>query len=83
MVDKDKIFEKVKALVVKELDVTEDEVTLKTSFTDLGADSLDVVELVMLLEEEFSMTISDDEAEKLTTMEKTVDYIFQDVCRPS
>lgn len=70
------IFEKVRSVVVEQLGVSEDEVTKDVSYIeDLGADSLDTVELVMALEEEFSTEIADEEAEKLTTIGKTVDYI--------
>ena len=70
------VFEKVRSVVVEQLGVSEDEVTKDVSYIeDLGADSLDTVELVMALEEEFSTEIADEEAEKLTTIGKTVDYI--------
>ncbi|MFA5878626.1 MAG: acyl carrier protein [Candidatus Margulisiibacteriota bacterium] len=71
------VYEKVKSVIVEQLGVSEDEVTKEASFTeDLGADSLDTVELVMALEEEFGTEISDEEAEKLTTVGKTVEYIL-------
>ncbi len=70
------IEERVKKIVVEQLGVSEDEVTLEASFVDdLGADSLDTVELVMQLEEEFSTEIPDEEAEKITTVKLAVDYI--------
>ena len=70
------VFEKVKGVVVEQLGVNETEVTKEASFVDdLGADSLDTVELVMALEEEFDTEIPDEEAEKITTVGKTVDYI--------
>ena len=70
------IEERVKKIVVEQLGVKEDEVTLEASFVDdLGADSLDTVELVMALEEEFETEIPDDEAEKITTVQQAVDYI--------
>jgi len=70
------VFEKIKKVVVEQLGVSEDEVTREASFTeDLGADSLDTVELVMALEEEFGTEIADEEAEKLTSVGKTVEYI--------
>ncbi len=75
---KEDVFNKVKAVVVDQLGVTEDQVTEGASYTeDLGADSLDTVELVMALEDEFSTEIADEDAEKLTTVGKTVDYILK------
>jgi acyl carrier protein len=69
-------FDRVKKVVVEQLDVAEDEVTPQASFVDdLGADSLDVVELVMGLEEEFDIEIPDEDAEKITTVQEAVDYI--------
>ena len=74
----EQVFEKVKAVIVEQLGVSESEVTSSASYTeDLGADSLDTVELVMALEEEFSTDIADEEAEKLTTVAKTVAYILK------
>ncbi len=70
------VDERVKKIVVEQLDVAEDTVTSESSFVDdLGADSLDTVELVMALEEEFECEIPDDEAEKITTVQLAVDYI--------
>lgn len=70
------VFEKVKAVVIDQLGVNESEVTKEASYIDdLGADSLDTVELVMALEEEFDTEIPDEEAEKITTVGKTVAYI--------
>ena len=70
------VEDKVKHIIVEQLGVDEDEVKASASFVDdLGADSLDVVELVMALEEEFGLEISDDDAEKLTTVEQAVTYI--------
>ncbi len=70
------VFERVKAIIVDQLDVDESEVTLEASFVDdLDADSLDVVELVMELEDEFDMEIADEEAEKITTVGDAVEYI--------
>ena len=67
---------KVKAIIVDKLGVDESEVTTTASFTDdLGADSLDTVELVMTLEEEFDIEISDDEAEKILTVQAAIDHI--------
>jgi len=70
------VEERVKKIVVEQLGVKEDEVTLEASFVDdLGADSLDTVELVMALEEEFETEIPDEEAEKITTVQQAVDYV--------
>jgi acyl carrier protein len=70
------IEERVKKIVVEQLGVKEEDVTGEASFVDdLGADSLDTVELVMALEEEFSCEIPDEEAEKITTVQQAVDYI--------
>ncbi|AEG15829.1 MULTISPECIES: acyl carrier protein [Desulfofundulus] len=70
------VFEKVKAIIVEQLGVDESEVTMEASFIeDLGADSLDIVELVMALEEEFDLTIPDEDAEKIRTVGEAVRYI--------
>jgi len=70
--------ERVKKIVVDQLGVKEEEVTLEASFVDdLGADSLDTVELVMALEEEFETEIPDEDAEKITTVQQAVDYVTQ------
>jgi acyl carrier protein len=70
------VEEKVKHIIVEQLGVDEEEVKSEASFVDdLGADSLDVVELVMALEEEFGLEISDEDAEKLTTVKQAVDFI--------
>lgn len=70
------IEERVRKIVVEQLGVGEDEVTLEASFIDdLGADSLDTVELVMALEEEFETEIPDEEAENITTVQQAVNYI--------
>lgn len=70
------IEERVKKIVVEQLGVKEDEVNASSSFVDdLGADSLDTVELVMALEEEFETEIPDEEAEKITTVQQAIDYI--------
>ncbi len=71
------IEEQVKSIVAEQLGVKADEVTNDASFVDdLGADSLDTVELVMALEEEFETEIPDEEAEKITTVKDAVDYIL-------
>jgi acyl carrier protein len=70
------IEERVKKVVVDQLDIKEEEATMEASFVDdLGADSLDTVELVMALEEEFDTEIPDEEAEKIRTIQQAVDYI--------
>lgn len=70
------VFERVKTIIVDRLDVEEDKITLEASFKeDLEADSLDVVELVMELEDEFDMEIADEEAEKINTVGDAVNYI--------
>ncbi len=70
------IENRVKKIVVEQLGVAEDQVTPDASFVDdLGADSLDTVELVMALEEEFDTEIPDDEAEKITTVEQAIEFI--------
>lgn len=69
-------FEKVKAIIVEQLGVEEDSVVMEASFTDdLGADSLDVVELIMAFEEEFEIEIPDEDAEKIVTVGDAVNYI--------
>src|SRR5690606_36031834 len=70
------IEERVKKIVVEQLGVKEEEVSASASFVDdLGADSLDTVELVMALEEEFECEIPDEEAEKITSVQQAIDYI--------
>ena len=70
------IAEKVKAIIVEQLGVEEEEVTVEASFVDnLGADSLDIVELVMALEEEFDIEITDEDAEKIRTVGEAIAYI--------
>lgn len=69
-------FDKVKAIVVEQLGVDEAEVEIDSTFIDdLGADSLDIVELIMAFEEEFNVEIPDDVAEKIKTVKDTVEYI--------
>jgi acyl carrier protein len=70
------INERIKQIVAEQLGVDEDQVTSEASFMDdLGADSLDTVELVMALEEEFDIEISDEDAEKIQTVQDAIDYI--------
>ena len=72
------IAERVKQIVAEQLSVDEDQVTAEASFMDdLGADSLDTVELVMALEEEFDIEISDEDAEKIQTVQDAIDYITE------
>lgn len=70
------IEERVKKIIANQLDAKREEVTNAASFVDdLGADSLDTVELLMALEEEFDTEIPDEDAEKITTVQETIDYI--------
>ncbi|MCI8276641.1 MAG: acyl carrier protein [Clostridia bacterium] len=76
----EEVFEKVKKIIVEQLGVAEASVTMESSFIDdLGADSLDIVELVMALEEEFDIEIPDSDAEKVVTVGDVVDYIKDNV----
>jgi acyl carrier protein len=76
--EREELLKKVKAIVADKLNISEDQITENASFTqDLGADSLDTVELVMALEDEFGLNIPDDEAEKLNTVGKAIDYILE------
>jgi len=75
--EREELLKKVKAIVADKLSISEDQVTEEASFIDdLGADSLDTVELVMALEDEFGMDIPDEDAEKLTTVGKAMDYVL-------
>lgn len=70
------IFNKVKGIIAEQLGIEEDEITMEASFLDdLGADSLDLVELIMALEEEFDMEFPDEDAEKVATVGDVVEYI--------
>ena len=74
--DREEILDKVKSVIVDQLTVEEDDVTEEASFVDdLGADSLDIVELVMALEEEFGISIPDEEAENIKSVGDAVSYI--------
>ncbi|MCY4041994.1 MAG: acyl carrier protein [Gammaproteobacteria bacterium] len=74
------VEERVKKLIVEQLGVNESEVTPEASFVDdLGADSLDTVELVMALEEEFETEIPDEDAENITTVQEAIDYVLKSV----
>ena len=72
----EEVLEKVKGIIVEQLGVAETAVTMEASFIDdLGADSLDIVELIMALEEEFDIEIPDADAEKIVTVNDVVEYI--------
>lgn len=74
----DDVFERVKKIIVEQLGVNAEEVVPTAVFTeDLGADSLDIVELVMAFEDEFGLEISDEDAEKISTVQDVVNYIEQ------
>lgn len=76
----EEVFDKVKEIIVEQLGVAENAVTVEASFIDdLGADSLDIVELIMALEEEFDIEIPDADAEKVVTVGDVVDYIKDNV----
>ena len=78
MADADKTFEKVRDIVVEQLGVEPYEVSIESTFIDdLGADSLDIVELIMAFEEEFNIEIPDEAAEKIKTVQDVVTYIDQ------
>jgi len=75
--ERDELLAKIKTIVADKLSISEDQVTEEASFIDdLGADSLDTVELVMALEDEFDLDIPDEDAEKLTTVGKAMDYVL-------
>ena len=70
------VEEKVRKIICEQLDVSEEDVVIDASFVDdLGADSLDQVELIMAMEEEFDLSIPDEDAEKITTVKDAVEYI--------
>ena len=69
------VFDKIREIISDKLGISEDEITMDTSFEDLGADSLDIVELIMAIEEEYDVQVSDTEAEKAKTVGDVVKYI--------
>jgi acyl carrier protein len=80
LVNSEDIFEKVKEIIIEQLGVSETSITTEASFIDdLGADSLDIVELIMALEEEFDLEIPDNDAEKVVTVGDVVDYIKDNI----
>lgn len=80
--EREELLAKVKSIVADKLSISEDQVTETASFIDdLGADSLDTVELVMALEDEFDLDIPDEEAEKLTTVGTAMDYVLSNLSK--
>jgi len=78
--EREELLNKVKEIVSDKLSIGEDQVTEEASFIDdLGADSLDTVELIMALEDEFELDIPDEEAEKLDTVGRAIDYVLEKV----
>ena len=78
--NEEKIFEKLKEIIVEQLGVEEEKVTIDASFVDdLEADSLDIVELVMEIEEEFNIDVADSEAEKISTIRDVLYYIKENI----
>ena len=76
--NKTEVVQKIKSLISASLGVGEDEIALESSFIDdLGADSLDIVELVMLIEKDFDIEIPDEDAEKIATVQDAIDYIIE------
>lgn len=76
--EREELLKKIKAIVADKLSIGEEQVTEEASFIDdLGADSLDTVELVMALEDEFDLDIPDEDAEKMTTVGKAIDYVLE------
>lgn len=74
---KEEVFAKVKDIIIEQLGADEDQITMEASFRDdLEADSLDLVELIMAFEEEFGGEISDEEAQKITTVGEAVNYLY-------
>jgi len=78
--ERDELLNKIKTIVADKLSIGEEQITEEASFIDdLGADSLDTVELVMALEDEFDLDIPDEEAEKLTTVGKSIEYVLSNI----
>lgn len=76
----EEIFEKVKTVIVEQLGIDEESVKMDSSFLDdLGADSLDIVEFIMALEEEFGLEIPDEDIEKIVTVKDVVEYISENI----
>lgn len=70
------IFDRIKKIIMDHIDIEENKITLDSSFTDdLGADSLDIVEIIMALEEQFEIEITDEEAQNLLTIKDTVEFV--------
>lgn len=69
------VFDKIKSIISDKLGINQNEVTMDTTFEDLGADSLDIVELIMAIEEEYDIQVSDEEAEKAQSVGDVVNYI--------
>lgn len=80
MADLEQITRRLKEIIAEQLGISEEEIVPEASFVDdLGADSLDLVELIMALEEEFDMEISDEDAEKIQTVQDAINYIVEHV----
>ncbi|MGQ9858425.1 MAG: acyl carrier protein [Thermodesulfobacteriota bacterium] len=80
MADLEQITRRLKEIIAEQLGISEEEIVPEASFVDdLGADSLDLVELIMALEEEFDMEISDEDAEKIQTVQDAINYIAEHV----
>jgi acyl carrier protein len=78
--DAQQLTQRLKEIIAEQLGISEEEIVPEASFVDdLGADSLDLVELIMALEEEFDMEISDEEAEKILTVQDAINYIAENV----
>ncbi len=76
--DVEQVTQRLKEIIAEQLGISEEEIVPEASFVDdLGADSLDLVELIMALEEEFDMEISDEEAEKIQTVQDAINYILE------